>query len=285
MNRKQFSRVGSAMIGATLLLSALVPAATAAPPKWSMTVTQLVPGGVSAGSEQGFDIVITNTGSSNISSLYLFDTVGDNTVYVTDSRGLCNPAGGPLYCNFGALRSKESVTARVAYAFPTSKGDGNITFEINTTGVVLGGNNSHGDALLRSQTVLLLAGDSDKAGRWVTTPGYNVANNQVLGGTNPQATKVSGLGQYIPVTVEDGSSVSFSCPKSVCKTKQFGQWSKVNVNFGATFASPFLVTITIAKSAAAFERGPGQAGRVPRAGQRHRRDHRHGLRRDRTGGG
>ena len=57
----------TALLSAGLLLAAMVPATSAAPPRWSITSTQLTPGGVSAGGTQGFKVTITNKGPSNIS--------------------------------------------------------------------------------------------------------------------------------------------------------------------------------------------------------------------------
>jgi uncharacterized repeat protein (TIGR01451 family) len=247
------NRVGKLLAGLMtvgLLVTALAPSAIAAPPRWAMTVTQLVSGGVTAGSAQGFDIVISNRGPSNISSLYLVDSVPDGTVYLDSSRAGCDPAGSELFCTFGALNAGASISVRVAYLVPFASSGGNVTFEINSTGIVPGKNNSHGDALDVSQSVTVLpAGTGDKAGQWVITPGYTLANNQAVSNANPQATRVAGIGQYIPVSLEDGSGVSFQCPKSSCKDRLFGQWSRVSVAGGASFGTAFEVTITVAESA------------------------------------
>jgi hypothetical protein len=239
----------SGVLAAGLLLAALVPGASAAPPRWTLEVVQLAPDGVSEGGAQAFDITMTNRGPSNISSLYLFDNVSDTPVYVSSPRAGCPGVGQDFYCSFGALRARDSFTVRVAYAVPFATVDGNqITFEINTTGIVAGDNNSHGDALVETETVTILPGGGDQAGKWTLTNGDSLANGKALGTANRQSTALDGLAQHVPAFIADGSGVSFDCPKRDCKAKPFGEWSKVNVNFGQTFETAFKVTITVARS-------------------------------------
>jgi hypothetical protein len=260
LNRKHLSRAGSALIGVTLLLSALAPAATAAPPKWELGVVQLVTTGVSDGSAQGFDITITNRGPSNISALYLFDDVSDTPVYVSSPRAGCPTAGSQFYCSFGALTKGDSFTVRVAYTVPfaTTAGD-SVTFEINTTGVVGGANNSHGDSKTSTQTVLIIpASDSDRAGKWTLDSSDSLKNSQAISATNKQATSLDLLGRYLPASIEDGPTVSFTCPKSQCKSKPFGEWSKVSVSGGEVFTTAFKVTITVARSSVPANSAPAK---------------------------
>ena len=115
---------------------------------------------MSDGSTQGFDITITNKGPSNISSLYLFDNVDATPVYVNSSRAGCPTEGQQFSCSFGALTKGQSITVRVAYDVSgDANGEYKIDFEINTTGVVAGGNNSHGDALVSKQIVKVIPRD------------------------------------------------------------------------------------------------------------------------------
>ena len=154
-----------------------------------------------------------------------------------------------------------------------------VSFEINTTGVVAGGNNSHGDSLVSAQVVdVIPASDGNRAGKWTLVGGDSLKNSQAVSSTNKQATKLDLLGQFLPASVADGAGISFNCPKAQCKAKPFGEWSSVSVNGGTTFATPFQITITVAKSAAAGEPEPDQARRLPRARQRERRDDQPALR-------
>jgi hypothetical protein len=241
----------TALLGAALLIAALVPAASAAPPRWELSVKQLVTGGVSDGSAQGFEIKITNKGPSNISSLYLFDNVADAPVYVDDSeKSGCPEAGQDFYCSFGAVNKGVSFTVRVAYEVRNiANNQYPITFEINTTGVVGGDNNSHGDSLVSAQIVSVLpTTEGDKAGKWTLTDNDTLKNSQAISASNKQATKLDLLDEHIPASVADGTAVSFNCPKAQCKAKPFGEWSSVSVNFGTPAPSPFTITITVAKS-------------------------------------
>ena len=173
----------------------------------------------------------------------------------------------------------------VAYPIPFSTGNGTIFFELNTTGLVLGGNNSHGDAAFSKQVVTILAGAATAQARGPPRPAYNVANGQQLGTGNPQSTKVVGVGQYIPVTVADGSGVSFQCPKAVCKAKQFGQWSAVGVNGGRPVPDRVPGPDRHRQVGGPEQPEPVQAARLPRARQRHGRGDQPGLRRQPAGAG
>lgn len=258
VHRNLLRLVAIASLAATVLLTGLAPAALAKPPSWSITSAQLVPGGVTAGTDQGFQVTIRNQGPSNISKLYLVaakDTKGnqlpDAATYLASSRKAsdCVQQGAQL-CDFGAVKAGQTIVVTVAYKVPFSTGDGTIVFELTTTGLVRGKNNSHGDAAHSAQTVRLLpAGSGDEAGAWITAQAFDVANGQQVGAGNPQATRAAGKGSLIPVSVRDGKDVQFTCPASVCTRQQFGEWSSVNVAGGATFDKPFEVRITVAKQA------------------------------------
>jgi len=236
--------------------------ALAAPPQgWSITSTNLSTDGVSIGSTAGFRVVVKNTGPSNISSLFLLAGANkDATTLITDAPPyieahdasgsvLCTPRNGVL-CAFGAVGPGREIDVTVAYTMPFQTGSGSaIWFGLNTTGVVSGANSSHGDVISSPQTVtILLADQTDKAGKWTLQDNDSLANAPV-GGTNLQQTKLRGLSSFIGTYVNDGPDVvPFSCPKATCKTKPFGQWSRVTVAGGQPQATPFQITITIAKS-------------------------------------
>lgn len=228
------------LAAAALLLTALVPAATAhSSPRLDLAVSQAVTGGVTAGSSQGFDVVITNEGRHRIRSVYLWTNLREATTYVDASEDGCAPVGKRLWCRFGPLRSGESVTVTVAYTVPFSTGAGGIVFKASP--------GWHHDRVVNEQVVRILAPDNENsAATFVTGTSYKVANVQKVGRGNPQATRVVGKGQFIPVSVKDGAKVSFDCPASVCTATPLGQWSQVNVGDGATFEQAFKVRIRIA---------------------------------------
>ena len=263
MSHTHLSRLTAAVAVASLAITLVGPlGALAAPPKgWSISSTNLSSDGVSVGSTAGFHVVVQNTGPSNISTLFLLAgankdataLITDTPVYLsaTDANGpvSCTPLNGVL-CDFGAVPLGRVIDVTVAYTMPFGNGTGSdIFFALNTTGVVTGGNNSHGDVLASQQTVTILPAQlaADTAGKWTTQDGDTLAN-QPVGGANLQQTALHGLASYIGTYVQDGSTVSFNCPKATCKTKPFGQWSKVSVAGGQSQAAPFQITITIAKS-------------------------------------
>jgi hypothetical protein len=212
------------------------------------------------GSTAGFRVVVANNGPSNISSLYLLagankdatSLLNDAPAYLEahDANGnvSCTPANGVI-CSFGAVGPGRVITVTIAYTMLFSNNSSTIYFGLNTTGVVTGGNNSHGDVTSSAQTVTILPAQlaGDTAGKWTTVDGDTLANLPV-GGTNLQQTKLGGLASYIGTYVQDGSIVSINCPKSTCKAKPFGQTSTVHVAGGAVQGAPFQITITIAKS-------------------------------------
>jgi hypothetical protein len=262
LNRTHAARLTAAFAVASLAAAMIGPlGALAAPPQgWSITSTNLSTDGVSAGSTAGFRVVVTNTGPSNISSLFLLAgqnrdataLITDPVVYreAHDANGNvpCTPNNGVL-CAFGAVPPGRQIVVTVAYAVPFAYGGSTIWFGLNTTGVVSGANSSHGDVISSPQTVTILPAEltADVAGKW-TTPGDDSLANAPVGGTNLQQTGLHGLASYIGTYVQDGSALSFTCPKATCKTKPFGQWSKVTVAAGQSQAAPFQITLTIAKS-------------------------------------
>ncbi len=238
MKIRKLGRLGAVVGTASLVaMSVFAPVAAAKAPNWSAsTVTQIVSGGITSGGNQGFAIHIVNSGPSNISSLYLVTNVADAAAWVSDSR--CTTTGS-LVCSFGAVNAYTTVDLTVAYRVPFSNGGTKITFELNTTGNVPGKNNSHGDAFDMPQTVSLLTG-RDQAASYIVADA-TVQNDQSLDKRNPQATSVVSPAAHIPVVVEDGSGVSFTC--SGCNRTQFGQWSRVSVNAGQPFDAPFKVVL------------------------------------------
>src|SRR5689334_18823640 len=205
------------------LAAALVgPSAIAAPPAgWSITSTNLSPDGVSDGDIAGFQVVVKNTGPSNISSLYLLAGQNkDATILIKDptkyieahnadgSNVPCAPANGVI-CSFGAVGPGRVITVTVAYTVNFAYGGSTIYFGLNTTGVVTGGNNSHGDVTSSPQTVSILPVEltADSAGKW-TIPTDNTLANAPISGTNVQQTKLGGLASYIGTFVQDGATVT-----------------------------------------------------------------------------
>ena len=92
---------------------------------------------------------------------------------------------------------------------PVATGDGGIVFKARP--------GWHRDTLENEQVVRILApGNENAAATFVTDTSYKVGNTQKVGRGNPQATRVVGEGQFIPVSVKDGARLPFDCPASVC---------------------------------------------------------------------
>ena len=161
--------------------------------------------------------MVKNTGPSNISSLFLLAGVNqDATTLITDSPvyleahdangpSSCTASNGTL-CAFGAVPTGRVITVTVAYTVPFAYGGSDIWFGLNTTGVVTGGNNSHGDVTSSLESVTILPAEltADVAGKWTTQTNDSLAN-AAIGGTNLQQTALRGLPSYIGTYVQDGS--------------------------------------------------------------------------------
>jgi uncharacterized repeat protein (TIGR01451 family) len=226
---------------------------TAAPPNWVMDVTSL-PAAVTPGSAAGFEVTVTNNGPSNISALYLNDSLTSVTpVYLVsqDRPGACGESGtvasGPLFCSFGSLVAGESVTIVVAYDTDGYSGSFPITFRANTTGATFSDGpkgRSHGDTLDKTVSTALST-NKNYAGLFSIAGGSAISNDSNLTGNNKQSTALLGLPPGVQASVEDGTGTSGSCtstPTFNCN-QTFGEWSVVTVGEGESFSTPFLVLI------------------------------------------
>lgn len=219
----------------------------AATPNWHMDDPVPLPPQVIPGQDAGFLVTITNDGPSNISQLYLTSSPapGPDTTYVSADHPGCDPAGVPLYCDFGALRKNESVTVIVAFPTLADAQSYTHTFEANTTGISSDPkDNSHGDALTKSATVELNSNAQDFSGYFMPPDEY-VQNLQTISETNPQSTLVEVPPGAIGVSVEDGPGVSASCPASL---NCFTETSEIHVYNGTFYDGGFLVYIQLDSS-------------------------------------
>jgi hypothetical protein len=238
---------------ATLLTAALtasmligVGAASAAPPRWAMTVATL-PATVSPGADAGYRVTITNSGPSNIASLFLVSDQSVAPSYVSaPSQGTCNSTG-LLSCAFGALGAGQSVVVTVAYKTPGSGNAFGVTFQANTTGATFSDTKgrSHGDTLFADPKVTstTLSTSPDFAGGFAVGA-TSYANVQEVERRNPQATSITAFQSLIPVTIQDGITSGVPCTVAAC-SGAFGQWSNLSVAEGAAFSTPFKVTLLV----------------------------------------
>jgi hypothetical protein len=249
MRKQSVGRVMGALCLAGSFVFAATAPASASPPRWSMTVTNLPPT-VGTGSAMGYQVTISNAGPSNISQLYLVTKTQQSPAYITTSQGTCAAAGsGPLACTFGALKAKKSVTVTVAYTTPfADTGDpGDPVFEGNSNGLTFSdGGTSHGDTLTDpNETGTIISSSPDFAGGFsLNDVAVGTADN--LSNSNRQSTSVEPPASNLIVTAQDGPSVTFTC-KKIC-TKAFGEWSAINVGNGQTFGTFFPITLLLRAS-------------------------------------
>ena len=242
MSSRHVRRLAAIMSGALLGLSLIGPASiTAGQAGWGLAVETL-PSSVTPGADAGYRLTITNTGSSNISQLYLTDSVASAPTYIAGDRSeLCNPTG-VLYCAFGALNSLDVIVLTVAHTTSSTGTSFSVDFMLNSTGVSDDkGKNSHGDTLVTTATTGL-SGDQNFAGGFVLSSDFTVQNGGVTR-RNIQSTAAAASEANIPVTVLDGPNVPASTCAAVPGT--FGECSKVEVAEGTDVADGIKIVITV----------------------------------------
>jgi hypothetical protein len=246
MRKKSLGR----MLGALCLAGSFVltasGGASAAPPRWSMSVVDL-PSLVANGSGAGYQVTITNSGPSNISTLFMVTKIPDAPAILTTTQGSCSaPGSGPLRCSFGALNAGQSVTVVAGYVTPTSGNTFDPVFQANSNGATFSDSKgrSHGDTLQDpNETATQLTTNRDFAG------GFAINQNDVktgsdVGKNNVQSTTVTPPVVGVITTAQDGLGANaFTC--TGCTKTLFGDWSRVTVGGGQSFGSLFPVTLLV----------------------------------------
>jgi hypothetical protein len=242
VNRSRIRRLLSLTAAATLTLAALgVGPASAKTPDWSITYTRL-PQTVKAGNSAGYEVVVSNAGTSTINAAKLTVTPA-STPNATPAyfSGLSWTTGGPetgctstgkLICQIGTMSAGNSFTFRVAYAVPSSQGGSfDVSFFLEAgTGNVSGKNNSRGDKL----EVVAKTGINNNQnfdGGFVSPGGdQSYATGGSLGRNNKQTSQADVSDVLVTVNVEDGIT------ESLCTTaldpkcaNQIGEWTRLNV--------------------------------------------------------
>lgn len=206
------------------------------------------------GATVGFTGWIANTGSSNISQLYL-------SAYATVATPLTLPTGldcvgsgtptDPVYCTLGQLRSGETSAETLLATPATTVATMSVVFKWTFTGRTSSdGGTSHGDYVERTATVTF-SSSGDSSGRFITNTDTStvVENDQTLDFVNnQQALKVVAPGKGLSAYVVDGTgndnSGDLCSPPIVTCSSLFGEWMTVGVENGATYLNPFQITIT-----------------------------------------
>ena len=228
-----------ALLGASAIAAGPVAAKT---PGWQIINEALLPATVGDGQVAGVSFTIVNSGSSNISALYLTDSVAASPEYLATDRGTSMCQTTPdLRCSFGALNAGASIRVTIAYRVGTS--DFVNTYKLDSTGDPSGTNNSHGDSYFKTLTTSV-SSSSDFDGSF-TVPGTSLNTNATLGRNNKQATSLVPPESLIPATIEDHITSGVACTVAKC-SNAFGEWSILHVNGGASyFPTPFKATLFI----------------------------------------
>ena len=246
MRMTSFGRLFAALCLAGSFVLVASGSASAATPRWSMSVVDL-PSLVANGSGAGYQVTITNAGPSNISSLFLVTKIQDSPSFLTTTQGTCSaPGSGPLTCTFGALGAGQSVTVVAGYAAPASGKAFDPVFQANSNGATFSDSKgrSHGDTLQDpNETATQLTTSADFAG------GFAINRNDVntsgaVGKNNVQSTSVTPPTVGVITTAQDGLTANaFTC--TGCTKTLFGDWSRVTVGDGQSFGSLFPVTLLV----------------------------------------
>jgi uncharacterized repeat protein (TIGR01451 family) len=233
---------------------------TAAVPSVYLTVVASPPE-ATRGALVGFTITVDNQGNSTSSQSSVDATIPNGTTYagvypgVYPSTTSCPAAAGHVVCTLGGIPGHTSVT--FALAFQTT--DSTPTpVSTTVTGQTTGtpgkdGGNSHGDDFIGSglsfSIALVLSSNGDFSGRFVTGD-LTVQDNQTVGPSNLQATKVTVPGVGIGVSVKDEAvppnPPACTLAASVCDLL-FGQNSQIYVAGNTSFVTAFPVTVTLSK--------------------------------------
>jgi hypothetical protein len=234
--RGRIWRKSAGIVAASLLAITVLGGTTlAAQPAWEVghgtvytppTQPQLPSGAsstsVSAGKTAGFFEWLHNQTSSNISQLYMNATLTPDGTFagavytIKDASGTqvgagtCAPTSAWL-CSFGALNSGNTVYITLAYGIASNAADGakeSLTASFNATGTPPGKNQSHGDVVPLSDSILISKnGDADGNFNFAKAGDFQVADAPVSG-NNKQSTLLS-IGDFqIGASVNDSPSLT-----------------------------------------------------------------------------
>lgn len=239
MIRKRLGRLASISTSAALALMLLgVGTASATPPGWEfLTPANLAPE-VGTSRLAAWSFTIHNGGNSNISKLYLTDSLGTEEYNVSADRAGCVTAP-VLYCDFGALAAGASIFVRVVHTAPDAAGDFPVTFQLNGSGETYsdGKGKSHGDtkslyfdgvAGADHAPVTVVRSSTEFDGGFAFTSGTIFSTTGALTRQNPQTSSVVAPISLSAVTIQD---IAGSISGDPCGTNGFdciGQWTRLS---------------------------------------------------------
>lgn len=253
MIRKRLGRVTAVFTAATMALMLIgVGTAAALPPGWQFLNPVNEAPLVAPGRLAAWSFTIYNGGSSNISKLYLTDSLDQAAVYVKDDRNACvkSPV---LYCDFGALNADASINVLVVHTAPSSPGDFPITFQLNGSGATFSDGlkgRSHGDTLeLKfdgknlNPPVTVVSGASEFDGGYVIDAGATFATGNTLTRQNPQYSSVVAPINLSAVTIQDLSGYGSGDPCGTNGLDCIGQWTRLSAPTAS--GTPIKVTLVV----------------------------------------
>jgi hypothetical protein len=241
--RKRLSRLATVFTSATLALMLLgVGTVTASPPGWQFLNAVNEAPLVATENLAAWSFTIHNGGSSNISKLFLTDSLDQAAVFVKDDRNACvkTPV---LFCDFGALNAGDSIDVLVVHTAPSTAGDFPITFQLNGSGETYsdGKGRSHGDTLNLTfdgkqfndpipdnPPVTVVSGASEFDGGYVVDAGATFSTGDTLTKKNPQYSSVVAPINLSAVTIQDLSSYGTGDPCGTNGLTCIGQWTKLS---------------------------------------------------------
>jgi len=258
-HRRVATIIASALLGLMLVVPGI---AVARPPGWAITPVADPPTVVN-GADGGWIVTVSNGGKSNISAVYMVTNIPTDDPLVdpvptyvstatwtgqTGPEDPCSDAlSGPLLCSFGNIVAGGSVTVTIAFSTPETGtgwafkflgfGNGNTPSD--------GDNNaSHGDFVEGTASVALTT-DKNFAGEF-STDTTSITNNGDLGPKNIQFGSLTPPVANVGVSLQDGlNDNAFSCATVTQCAKRFGEWTRLYVANGATFAGGIKVVTTI----------------------------------------
>lgn len=259
MIRKRIGRFATIITAASLTLMVLgVGAVSAKNPSWAIAITKLPPT-VGAGHDAGYQVTVSNSGPSNINTLSMVVTPAatptaaptyfSGLTWNFGDHGSCTGTGpggsGPLTCDLGTLSALQAVTFTVAYLVPAgSTGSFDVTVAIQSGSGNTGSDpgSSRGDAFSKTASTGISSSQNFDGGFSVDGDTYQTTGS--LGRNNKQSTTLETTGALIPVTIQDGITTGVSCTIPAC-ANLIGEWSKLDVNGGQVFGTPFKVTLLV----------------------------------------
>ena len=236
MIRKRLSRFATVSTSATLALMLLgAGTASASPPGWEFTNAVNESPLVAPGRLAGWSFTIHNGGSSNISKVFLTDSLAHAAVFVRSDRAGCTLTP-VLFCDFGALAAGADINVLVVHTAPSVTGNFPITFQLNGSGATYSDSKgrSHGDTLNLAfdgatgnpPVTVVVGGEFD--GGYVIDAGTTFTTGSTLTRQNPQYSTVVAPINLSAVTIQDLSGYGSGDPCGTNGLDCIGQWTRLS---------------------------------------------------------